>query len=54
MVEGGYTREVSSKLTATVRGYGNAYRYRDRLVLADGSGTFTDIGDSRWADSAVA
>ncbi|MEZ4402431.1 MAG: TonB-dependent receptor [Kofleriaceae bacterium] len=49
MVEGGYTREVTARLTATVRGYGNAYRYRDRLVLADGSGTFTDIGDSRWA-----
>lgn len=48
MLEGGYTRELSSRLTATARLYANAYRYRDRLVLADGSGTFTDIGDSRW------
>ncbi|MBK9035678.1 MAG: TonB-dependent receptor [Myxococcales bacterium] len=53
MVEGGYTREVSSRLTATARAYGNAYRYRDRLVLDDGSGTFTDIGDSRWAGAEV-
>ena len=49
MIEGGYTRELSSRLTATVRGYASAYRYRDRLLLDDGSGTFTDIGDSRWA-----
>ncbi|MBK7197110.1 MAG: TonB-dependent receptor [Myxococcales bacterium] len=46
MLEGGYTRELSSRLTATARLYANAYRYRDRLVLDDG--TFTDIGDSRW------
>jgi hypothetical protein len=37
MLEGGYTRELSSRLTATVRGYASAYRYRDRLVLADGT-----------------
>ncbi len=50
MLEGGYTREVGDRLTATVRGYASAYRYRDRLVLADGAGerTFTDVGDSRW------
>ena len=49
MAEGGYTREVGARLTATVRAYGSAYRYRDRLRLAseDGRG-FTDIGDSRW------
>ncbi|MBK7197545.1 MAG: TonB-dependent receptor, partial [Myxococcales bacterium] len=46
MLEGGYTRELSTRLTATARLYANAYRYRDRLVLDDG--TFTDIGDSRW------
>jgi outer membrane receptor protein involved in Fe transport len=49
MLEGGYTRELTSRLVATVRGYASAYRYRDALVLEDGSGTFTDIGDSRWA-----
>lgn len=48
MLEGGYTRELSPRLNATVRGYANAYRYRDRLLLEDGSGTFTDTGDSRW------
>lgn len=48
MTEAGYTREVTSRLTATARGYFNRYRYRDRLVLEDGSGTFTDTGDSRW------
>lgn len=49
MLEGGYTRELTDRLVATVRGYASAYRYRDALVLADGSGEFTDIGDSRWA-----
>lgn len=48
MSEAGYTRELSSRLTATVRGYLNRYRYRDRLVDEDGAMTFTDIGDSRW------
>lgn len=49
MAEGGYTRELGERLTATVRGYGNLYRYRDRLRLAaeDGRG-FTDVGDARW------
>lgn len=51
MLEGGYTRELSSRLTATARLYANAYRYRDRLVLDDG--TFTDIGDSRWAGGEI-
>ena len=48
MIEGGYTRELSSRFTATARAYASAYRYRDRLLLDDSSGTFTDIGDSRW------
>lgn len=48
MGEAGYTRELTDRLTTTVRGYFNRYRYRDRLVVADGSGTFTDIGDSQW------
>ena len=37
MLEGGYTRELSTRLTATARLYANAYRYRDRLVLDDDS-----------------
>ena len=48
MVEGGYTREVSDRLTATVRGYASGYRYRDHLKQAEDNSFFTDIGDSRW------
>ena len=49
MAEGGYTRELGPRLTATARLYGSAYRYRDRLRLAaEGGRGFTDIGDSRW------
>ena len=48
MAEGGYTRELSSRVSVTGRGYVNRYRFRDFLVLEDGSGTFTDIGDSTW------
>ncbi len=54
MLEGGYTHEVSPRLTATVRGYANAYRYRDRLRLAtEGGRAFTDTGDSGWAGGEV-
>lgn len=53
MTEAGYTRELTPRFTATARGYANRYRYRDRLVLADGSGTFTDIGDSTWFGGEV-
>jgi iron complex outermembrane receptor protein len=35
-------------VTATARGYVNRYRFRDFLVLEDGSGTFADIGDAFW------
>ncbi|HVV84971.1 MAG TPA: TonB-dependent receptor, partial [Kofleriaceae bacterium] len=49
MAEGGYTHELTARLTGTVRAYGSAYRYRDRLRLAFEDGrAFTDIGDSRW------
>ncbi len=48
MAEGGYTRDLSDRVTATGRAYVNRYRFRDFLVLADGSGTFTDIGDAFW------
>jgi iron complex outermembrane receptor protein len=48
MAEGGYTRELSERVSLTGRGYVNRYRFRDFLVLDDGSGTFTDIGDSTW------
>jgi iron complex outermembrane receptor protein len=54
MAEGGYTRELGARLTATARGYASGYRYRDRLRLAteDGRG-FTDVGDSRWAGAEL-
>lgn len=48
MAEGGYTRELGSRVTATARAYVNRYRFRDFLVADDGSGTFTDIGDALW------
>lgn len=48
MVEGGYTRELGDRVTATARGYVNRYRFRDFLVQEDGSGTFADIGDAFW------
>jgi outer membrane receptor for ferrienterochelin and colicins len=48
MAEGGYTRDVNERVTVTGRAYVNRYRFRDFLVLEDGSGTFTDIGDSLW------
>jgi outer membrane receptor protein involved in Fe transport len=54
MAEGGYTRELGDRLTATVRAYGNGYRYRDRLQLAEEPGrAFTDVGDSRWLGAEV-
>jgi outer membrane receptor protein involved in Fe transport len=48
MAEGGYTGDLGERVTATARGYVNRYRFRDFLVLEDGSGTFTDIGDAFW------
>lgn len=54
MAEGGYTRELTDRLTATLRGYASGYRFRDRLSLANEDGRFfTDIGDSRWAGGEV-
>jgi len=49
MAEGGYTRDLGKRITATVRGYVNRYRFRDFLV-EDSSGptVFADIGDSFW------
>ncbi len=49
MIEGGYTRELSDRVTVTGRLYLNRYRFRDFLTLADGTGVFADIGDSAWA-----
>ncbi|HUQ05782.1 MAG TPA: TonB-dependent receptor [Kofleriaceae bacterium] len=48
MAEGGYTRDLGERVTATGRAYVNRYRFRDFLVLADGTGTFADIGDAFW------
>ncbi|MBZ0231405.1 MAG: TonB-dependent receptor [Deltaproteobacteria bacterium] len=53
MVEGGYTRDLGERVTATARAYVNRYRFRDFLVLEDGSGTFTDIGDALWSGVEV-
>lgn len=48
MVEGGYTRDLGERVTATGRVYVNRYRFRDFLVYDDGGGTYTDIGDATW------
>jgi iron complex outermembrane receptor protein len=48
MAEAGLSRDLGERVTATARGYVNRYRFRDFLVLSDGSGTFTDIGEAFW------
>ncbi len=48
MAEGGYTRELSERVSVTGRAYVNRYRFRDFLVLEEDGSTFTDIGDSTW------
>jgi outer membrane receptor protein involved in Fe transport len=53
MVEGGVSRELSARLTATGRAYLSRYRFRDFLVRASGDGEFTDIGDATWAGAEL-
>lgn len=54
MAEGGYSRDLGSRLTATGRAYASAYRYRDHLPLAAEDGRmFSDIGDSRWVGAEL-
>jgi iron complex outermembrane receptor protein len=54
MAELGYTRALSERLTATVRGYGHDYRFTDFLVYEQfGDPNFRDIGDSQWWGAEV-
>ncbi|MDX2092319.1 MAG: TonB-dependent receptor [Kofleriaceae bacterium] len=49
LLEGGHTRELSKRLTASVRAYGNLYRYSDRIHNVDDVGdpeVYADIGDA--------
>ena len=44
LLEGGHTRELSSRWTIGVRGYASLYRYSDEIRTAE---TFLDFGDAR-------
>ncbi len=47
LIEAGYTREWRKRVTVTVRGYYNRYRYEDFLVYTPDP-AFRDIGTSEW------
>jgi outer membrane receptor for ferrienterochelin and colicins len=44
LVEGGHARDLSKRLSMTVRGYANLYRYSDDIAY-EGAPPFIDIGD---------
>jgi len=45
LAEGGYTRELTDRLTLAVRGYGNIYEFSDHIVQI-GTPDFEDFGDA--------
>jgi outer membrane receptor for ferrienterochelin and colicins len=45
LVEGGHAHELSKRLSMTVRGYANLYRYSDDIVQVPPRPRFYDIGD---------
>lgn len=45
LLEGGHTRELSNRLVASVRGYGNAYRFGNRIHYATDD-VYLDFGDA--------
>lgn len=52
LVEGGHTRELSKRVTLSMRGYLNVYRFFDditELQATGGTDTFLDYGDSTTA-----
>jgi outer membrane receptor for ferrienterochelin and colicins len=54
IAEGGYTREVSKRLTVSGRGYFNVYRFSDFLIeegMPDDP--FRDFGDALWFGGEV-
>jgi iron complex outermembrane receptor protein len=49
VAEGGYTRELTRKLTVSGRGYFNLYRFSDILIPAAApTDPFRDFGDAMW------
>lgn len=52
LVEGGHTLDVSDRLAASVRGYGNIYRYEDTIHYA-ADDLYVDIGDARTLGAEV-
>ncbi|MBL0215956.1 MAG: TonB-dependent receptor [Myxococcales bacterium] len=51
LVEGGHTRELSKRLSASGRGYLNLYRYADRIYNT--SDVFLDYGDAKTIGAEV-
>jgi outer membrane receptor for ferrienterochelin and colicins len=52
LAEGGYTREVSKRLTVVARGYGTLYRFYDRIYNT-GDEVFLDYGDAATIGTEV-
>ncbi|MBA3455948.1 MAG: TonB-dependent receptor [Deltaproteobacteria bacterium] len=52
LLEGGHTRELSKRLTASVRGYGTLYRFYDEINYA-ADDQFVDYGDARTIGAEV-
>jgi outer membrane receptor for ferrienterochelin and colicins len=53
LVEGGYTRAVSSTVTVTGRAYASRYRFIDYLVYQPDDDNFQDFGDADWAGAEL-
>jgi len=54
VAEGGYTREVSKRLTLSGRGYLNVYRFSDLLIQEVApTDPFHDVGDALWVGSEL-
>ncbi len=52
LLEGGHTREVSKRLSMSVRGYGTAYRYYDEINYVTDD-QFVDYGDALTVGAEV-
>ncbi|MCB9574627.1 MAG: TonB-dependent receptor [Kofleriaceae bacterium] len=48
LLEGGYTRPVTDRLTLTGRLYASRYQFTDFLVYEPADANFEDLGDSEW------
>jgi len=52
LLEGGHTRELSKRLTASVRGYGTLYRFYDEINYA-ADRQFVDYGDAATVGAEI-